>query len=372
MTSLAPSSANELREEQLLPRTASGHDERPVFGYLRVSTDGQELERQERTVPERHANLPDGLNENGLILFADHGISAYKDVRRPDYEAMWDRIDRAEASAVIIDTSSRLTRKGIHEAIPLLLRLQTHGTRLFTTQGREYTPDLAGLITLAVDAEADNAYSRTISHNVSTGKARLAEQGYWTGEAPTGYLIADAGDGNGRRKLVIDPETAPMIRDAFESFDGGFSKHEIAKRHAKGPSTVLKWLRNPNYLGGKKHEPLVSPDLFERVQARLASNRKQGFRPHGVRQPFGPVLKCATCGSTMCSSGPDYRCDSYDQRCAKPVTAKAEEVEAAVIALVSFARKWLLGALESGEWKALLSPIRPTRCPTPTTHARTR
>ena len=56
--------------------TAHDQDERPVFGYVRVSSDRQETERQESTIPHRHASLPDGLDSNDLELFYDHGISA--------------------------------------------------------------------------------------------------------------------------------------------------------------------------------------------------------------------------------------------------------------------------------------------------------
>ena len=63
-------------------------DTRPGRGYVRVSTNAQELERQEQSIPARHASLPDGLAANDLDLFYDHGISAFSGKPRPGFEEM--------------------------------------------------------------------------------------------------------------------------------------------------------------------------------------------------------------------------------------------------------------------------------------------
>lgn len=259
---------------------ADAQDTRPVFGYTRVSSNQQEIARQEQTIPAHHERLPDGLAANDLILFSDDGISGYKDVRRPYFEELRARIERGEASALIIDTSSRLTRKGIRDAIPFFLTLQHHRTRLFTTQGREYTPDLSGLITLAVDAEKDEAYSRDLAHNVRTGRERIAALGGWSGgPPPIGYRTEKHPEKN-CLYLVPDEPAASTVRESFERFAAGNAIYSVSAfltehlprqydRHA-----TRKLLRNRTYLGliprrvegtwlPGLHDALVDEDTFE-------------------------------------------------------------------------------------------------------------
>ena len=81
-------------------RNEHSADARPVFGYVRVSSDKQETARQEQTLPARHAALPDGLASNPLELFYDDGISAWSGKQRPGFEEMFARIQRGEASAL--------------------------------------------------------------------------------------------------------------------------------------------------------------------------------------------------------------------------------------------------------------------------------
>lgn len=341
-----------------LPHAPDSHrDSRPVFGYIRVSSNQQEIERQERTLPEQHKRLPDGLSQNDLVLFTDEGISAYKDTHRPGFEELRARIARGEASALLIDTSSRLTRQGIREALELRFALEDADCRLFTTQGREYEAGLSGLIGLAVDAERDNAYSRDLAHNVKTGRERIAALGGWSGgPAPIGYCTERHPE-NGRRYLVPD-ERAPAIQEAFRRYADGETIYRVATFLAESltdwprsgnrdPSRLRhatrKILRNRTYLGliprrrEKKwlpglHEPLVDKETFERCQARLDSNARdwQGIKPV---QSFGNRLRWGTCGGRAEFHRPRkdwtyYRCASPDCRKRK---ATASYVEAAFV-----------------------------------------
>jgi DNA invertase Pin-like site-specific DNA recombinase len=291
-------------------------DTRAVFGYVRVSTDQQETERQEQTLPTRHASLPDGLSLNELELFYDHGISAFTGKQRPGFNEMFDRIKNREASALLIDTSSRLTRQGIREALTLLFTLQDADCRLFTTTGKEYAADVSGYVSLIIDAEGDNAYSRNLSHNTSTGKHTNSSQGYWPhGKVPLGYESIPADD-NPTRKVLrpLEPE-ASTVREAFRLADEEHAPlREIVRYLGRtlGRSFDRSYARNSllcnvAYIGkvrckGKvyegRHPALVSAERFERVQRRLALGA--GGNPRRPRtSPFAGIARCASCGRTL-------------------------------------------------------------------------
>lgn len=296
---------------------------RAVFGYVRVSTKQQEVERQEASLPARHATLPDGLADAPLELFYDPGISAWQRDKkgnlktRPDFEKMFARIRAGECAALIVDTSSRLTRAGIREAMKLFFDLQDTETRFFTTQGKEYTPDLAGYINLCVDAEGDQRYSTTLSHNISTGKATLAKQGLWHhGQLPPGYRTTPEG-------LRATPDLA-VIGELFERFLDGhtysrlcahaetnFAEETLARFAASRvrPDVVRRWLGNPIYAGmirhrkethPGKHQAAVSKATFDRVQRKLASNASNFAKPGASRTwEFSGIARCAQCRHSL-------------------------------------------------------------------------
>jgi DNA invertase Pin-like site-specific DNA recombinase len=292
-------------------------DNRAVFGYVRVSTNQQEVIRQEETIPSRLAGLPDGLANRSLLLFYDRGISAWSGTARPGFEEMLGRIRQGEAAALIVDTSSRLTRRGIREALSIFFDLKDTHTRLFTTQGREYTFDLVGIISLIVDAEADERYSSTLSHNVKTGQASLAKKGKWPyGPVPPGYRKNEDG-------FLEATGDLPLMTEMFDRFLAGESYRKIADfltaqvsdevlDRTKRGKIMRDWVRlllkTETYLGviphnGTRydeapHPAAVSVETFERVQRRLERNAAENRRPPRS-WPFAGIARCAACGRGM-------------------------------------------------------------------------
>lgn len=146
-----------------------------------------------------------------------------------------------------------------------------------------------------------------------------AEQGIWPTKAPLGYLNVTASDG--RKVIEPDAELAPMITRLFERYStGGYSLKAITKAaHAEGlvypksghpvpVSTVHSILRNRLYTGlfqwnGKlhhgKHEPLVSIELWERVQGVLAGRHATPIHSYGYEFAFGGLMTCARCGCAV-------------------------------------------------------------------------
>jgi site-specific DNA recombinase len=143
--------------------------------------------------------------------------------------------------------------------------------------------------------------------------AASKKKGMWMGGyAPVGYNIAD-------KKLVIDPESAPLVQMLFERYHAlgcvSALKRELGREgitsRVWSSSTGLqhggasfsrgilyKILRNPVYIGqishkgityDGQHEAIISSELWEKVQAQLMGN---GARSRGrTSVPMAELLK---------------------------------------------------------------------------------
>jgi site-specific DNA recombinase len=147
-------------------------------------------------------------------------------------------------------------------------------------------------------------YIDNLSEETKKGMAEKAAQGGYPHRAPVGYRN-DTVD----RTIVIDPEKAPFVRKMFAwyatgehsledirqcciaaGFRGGWGTRPISK------SQVEAIRKNPFYTGlfhgsGRLyeggHEPLVSKQLFDRVQAVFAARERRKGKQHKRDFAFG-------------------------------------------------------------------------------------
>jgi hypothetical protein len=152
-------------------------------------------------------------------------------------------------------------------------------------------------------------YIDNLSEEARKGQQEKAEQGIWPTKTPLGYRNITGADG--KKVIAVDPSVALIVSRLFEWYaTGQYALKEVAmKARAAGlvylksgnpvpTSTVHSILRNRLYTGwfewnGKlyqgRHEPLVSLELWERVQGvsrrtpQPRSGRLGGPRSTGVR-----------------------------------------------------------------------------------------
>lgn len=157
-------------------------------------------------------------------------------------------------------------------------------------------------------------------------EARM-KNGYWVHNAPIGYVYKEI---KGRGKvLFLDPPPDGYVRQAFEGYASGnfrtvaevrrfFESIPEFPRSKAGRITqqrVVDVLTHPLYTGHicldhycihwlkGQHEPLVSMEIFERVQARR-EGRAYAPRRKNIGDEFAlrGVAACASCGSALRSS----------------------------------------------------------------------
>jgi hypothetical protein len=175
---------------------------------------------------------------------------------------------------------------------------------------------------LAAFAQFDNDVR---ADRTRAGMKAALELGRWPFLAPLGYLNAPRGIG---KSLVPDPERAPIVCRAFEEYaTGRFTKQQLLEQARAWGLTNRRdrpltsqaigvLLKNQLYAGivdvpaygvRAKHgdfEPLISEDLFYRVQAVL-SGRVPSTTPQQRAHPDFPLrgfVRCESCGRGLTGS----------------------------------------------------------------------
>lgn len=220
-------------------------------------------------------------------------------------------------------------------------------------------------------------YSNNLSEETKKGMIEKAEQNWYPGNHKRGYTTV--GD-TGKKIWTIDTSPtseAPYIKKAFELYDTGrFTllslKNHLVKEGWKTPagrpvakSTVHKVLRDCFYCGefewGNKHykqgnhEPLVSKELFQRVQDRIDRKLVGKAKKHDFL--LAGMVECEECGRSVCGEvqkGHHYfRCTRYNTNCTQRGYTREEKLEEQIIRHLSRLRiqnerlaEWLKKALK--------------------------
>ena len=191
-------------------------------------------------------------------------------------------------------------------------------------------------------------YLTSMNRNVRRSQKHNREAGLWQGLAPIGYL--NAKDERKRATLILDPERAPIIKQIFEEYatgdhsiqsvwksalEKGFTSKEpnynprsknFGIRCPVSKNKIHDILTNPFYYGcmyvadeeidekTKKpiktfykkiqhvYEPIISKELFDKVQAILKSKNRENFckeqKYAGIPFSLRGLIKCE-CGCMM-------------------------------------------------------------------------
>ena len=170
---------------------------------------------------------------------------------------------------------------------------------------------LLGVYIGQTEDELDNIKDRT-----SSVLSSRAQNGYQLGKAPVGYL--NARDEHRHGIIVPDPEKKNYIKHRVDLYATGlFSYERVGKELAKygfvdsndkpyPKKRIEDILKSPVYIGkvvhkGEiyegKHEPIISEELFYRVQLLLKGADSKS--PKGMIYTYSNFIKCAKCGYSM-------------------------------------------------------------------------
>ena len=235
---------------------------------------------------------------------------------------------------ILVWKFSRFTRKREH-AVAFKLMLRRKGIRVvsITEQAED---NATGRLLEGIIERVDDFYSENLAQDVVRGMRESASRGFFlASKAPFGYKRVKVSDGAKERPtLEVDPATAPVVKEMFESSLSGNGLKEICKtlngrgitnrgkRWNKGGLHYL--LTNEAYTGAavwgrtskgqKATDPvrvegawpaLVSRELFDDVQQAMRDRAPKVRRPARVGSRFllSGLLKCGVCGRPYSDQG---------------------------------------------------------------------
>jgi len=329
--------------------------------YIRLSImdsgkkDGESIINQQEMLEQYIASRPElALRE----IFVDNGETGV-DFHRPAWTDLMNKCHAGKINCIVLKDLSRLGRNYIETGDYLERIFPMLGVRLIAvtdgydslslTNGERLVSSLKNLV--------NDIYAKDISRKVCAAMLTKQKNGEFIGGAACYGYLKDEGNKN---KLVLNPETAPIVRQIFEWKAEGLGNTVISQRleslgtpspnkykYLKGilhkpkfadsvwiPETIARLLRNTAYLGhmsqGKMkealyagqpkremkrenwiiventHEPIVSQELFDAANAVLNTRKAHydaNYGKHNHLDKTTSILQgqvfCAECGRAL-------------------------------------------------------------------------
>ena len=285
--------------------------------YARKSTESDELQalsidsqiNEMQRVAER-----ENLN---VVEIKKESHSAKASGQRPVFNQLIADLKSGKFNALLTWAPDRLSRNAgdLGSLVDLmdqklLVEIKTFNQNFTNSPNEKFM-----LMILCSQAKLENDNK---SINVKRGMRARVEMGLWPGVAPTGYLNEKRTDH--KCEVIIDPDRAPIIKQMFE---------KVGNEQASG-RTLYLWLRkdlnlktknnkylslsniyillrNHFYYGALeypklsgnfytgRHKPLITKELFEKVQRQL--NKERDIKMIDREFAFTKLIKCGLCGS---------------------------------------------------------------------------
>lgn len=316
--------------------------------YCRLSLeDGGENESM--SISNQKLMLKDYAEKNGMFqweYYVDDGFTG-RNFNRPSFQRMIADIEAGKIGCVITKDLSRLGRNYIEAGSYIEIYFPKHKVRYIAiTDGVDSFSTRQEMDITPFKNILNDMYSRDISKKVLAGRMTRSRQGKFCGGQPPFGLMRDPED---RGHLIIDPETAPVIRKIYDLALDGWGCMRIGKQlmedkvpitkvkantefdanyYSWGASRISHILRNPFYKGAHLvcrthqkgirsntydiipredweviedcHEAIVTPEEWAQVQEII--DRKPPIM-QGNSCPFynifHGIIYCATCGKSM-------------------------------------------------------------------------
>jgi DNA invertase Pin-like site-specific DNA recombinase len=319
--------------------------------YLRLSRDdGGDAEsnsiQTQRMMLQRYAK------EKGFIVYDEYIDDGWSGTNftRPNFQRMVSDIDDGKIGVVICKDLSRLGRNNAMVSYYTESYFPDSDIR-FIALNDSIDSDVGDNEIMPFKSIINEYYSRDISKKVRSAFRARAQQGmHIGGSIPYGYLR----NPTDKTKLIIDTETAPIVKQIFLWAADGLSASVISRRlfqqkvirplalenqrhgthqgefdplfpHDWSDTTVAQIFRNEIYTGKminhkqttksfknrtivnvpkedwvivpNMHEPIISQDLFDKVQAIISVKKRTNVA--NIQNIFSGLMVCKDCGRKM-------------------------------------------------------------------------
>lgn len=331
-----------------------------IYARLSVEDNGKDsdsLDSQIAFLEEYIANDP---TMRKVAVFTDNGYTG-TNFMRPEFQRMLDAVREGKVNCVVVKDLSRLGRNYVETGEFLEKVCPFLGLRFIAVNDNydsEATNNNAQLAA-SLSNIINDFYARDISRKVFSALNTKMENGEYIGAwEKYGYLK----DPNNKNKLIVNPETAPIVQQIYLWRSEGMSYMGINKKlnemgipspgqykadrgivtnNNQKKRTIL-WnkhivtdiLKDIGYLGHmaqrkttqclykgvqfsrvneedwvvvyNTHEPIISQELFDKVQAINDAAARTSKENHGKydhlpkeKNIYGAKLVCADCGARI-------------------------------------------------------------------------
>ena len=297
---------------------------------------------------------------NLVGTFIDNGYTG-TDFDRPEWQKLMEAVQAKEVDCIIVKDLSRLGRNYIETGEFLEKICPFFGIRFIAINDHfdTDTAEASSQLSVSLSNIINDYYAKDISRKVSSALRSKMENGEFIGAwEKYGYLK----DPNNKNLLIVNPETAPVVKQIFLWRSEGMSYMGINKKlndsgilspgqykanrgivtNNNQKDRVILWnkhmvteiLKDITYLGHlaqrktsqclyaglsfhrteekdwiiveNTHEPIIEQELFDKVQEvnnaaterTKANNGKYDHLPKAVNI-YGKKFTCADCGSVM-------------------------------------------------------------------------
>lgn len=332
--------------------------------YVRLSVensgkddDGDSIENQTGICRE-YVDARPYLNLYGI--YSDNGEKGWK-FDRPEFTRMMDDVKAGKVDCIVVKDLSRFGRDYIETGNYLEKIFPFLGVRFISITDSYDSfscDDAESALMVPLKNMVNDVYAKDISRKIITSFRQRQEKGdFLSGNTPYGYIKSETR----QFRYEVDEKVAPYIRMLFEWKAEGVSHAEMARRlnemgavtpsmrkvelgiwHAEkyrhtvwGGRTLTDILTNPVYTGALvygrmpkslyegirvhrapkeewrilegMHEPIVSRELFDRVQEIFDEHRKTIAEKYskneknreGIDNRFRGRIVCGDCGKNM-------------------------------------------------------------------------
>ena len=279
--------------------------------YARYSSENQREESIDGQIRECYAFARKN-NISVVAEYIDRAFSAKTD-RRPDFQRMIKDSAKKNFNLVLVWKLDRFARNR-YDSANYKATLKRNGVKVMSVT-ESISEGSEGILLESVLEGMAEYYSAELSEKVLRGHHENALKcRYNGGTLPIGFSI------DKEKNYHIDPITSPYIVEAFTMYDEGRTMKEIfavlnqhgLKNQRGGElnlNSVSRLLQNRFYIGEYKYREVLVPDgipaiipkdLFDRVQEKLAKNKKAPAR-HKAEDDYLLTTKlfCGDCQSLM-------------------------------------------------------------------------
>ncbi len=285
--------------------------------YARKSTEDDE--KQALSIESQVKEMTELAKRENLNVteIKRESHSAKASGTRPVFQELLDDVRKGKFNSILTWAPDRLSRNGgdlgmIVDLIDQkkLVEIRTYSQKFTNSPNEKFL-----LMILGSQAKLENDNKGI---NVKRGLKTRAEMGLWPCVAPTGYLNEKI---QGREcYVIVDPIRGPVMKQmfekvAYERWSGRrvykWLREDIKFKSRRNTdlnlSTIYNLLKLPFFSGifeyprgsgnwyEGKHQPLISRELFQKVQEKIAEENRPKTKFKELT--FTKLMTCGYCGS---------------------------------------------------------------------------